>query len=73
MLVVDAAEEAQLKRLVERDRISEQLAREIMAAQLSRRGRLSLAEDVVDNTGDPEAVRSQVADLHRRYLELAAQ
>jgi dephospho-CoA kinase len=73
VLVVDAAEETQLQRLVQRDHISETLAREIMAAQLSRRGRLVLAEDVIDNTGDPAGVRSQVAELHQRYLELAAQ
>lgn len=72
VLVVDATEEAQLQRLVQRDRINEQLAREIMAAQLSRAGRLTLAEDVIDNTGDADEVRVQVADLHRRYLDLAA-
>src|SRR5581483_1710612 len=66
ILVVDAAEEAQLQRLVQRDRISEQLAREIMAAQMSRSGRLARAQDVIDNTGDADGVRSQVADLHQR-------
>jgi dephospho-CoA kinase len=72
ILVVDASEQTQLERLIQRDRISEQLAREIMSAQLTRRGRLALAEDVIDNTGNPDDMRAQVAELHRRYLDLAA-
>lgn len=72
VLVVDATEEAQLQRLIQRDRISERLAREIMGAQLSRRERLAMAQDVIDNTGNLDEVRSQVAALHQRYLQMAA-
>jgi len=73
VLVVDAAPEVQLRRLMQRDRLTETLARQIMAAQLSRRGRLALADDVIDNTGDLENLAPQVEELHQRYLELAEQ
>jgi dephospho-CoA kinase len=72
VLVVDAAEHDQMRRLVQRDRLTEKLARQIMAAQLSRRGRLALADDVIDNTGGLADLAPQVEQLHRRYLELAA-
>ena len=71
VLVVDAPESLQLQRLVQRDNIDERLAREIMAAQLSRGERLALADDVVDNGGDAATVTPQVAKLHQLYCELA--
>jgi dephospho-CoA kinase len=46
--------------------------RAIMAAQVSRKDRLAVADDVIDNQGDLENLRSQVNALHGRYLEFAA-
>ncbi len=73
VLVVDAAEHDQLRRLMQRDHLTETLARQIMAAQLTRRGRLALADDVLDNTGDLSTIAPQVEELHLRYLGLAAE
>ncbi|WP_028080059.1 dephospho-CoA kinase [Solimonas soli] len=71
VLLVDAPVELQLARLVERDRIAESLARQMLAAQLSREARLGAAHDVLFNAGEPAAVRQAVASLHRYYLQLA--
>ncbi len=72
VLVVDCEEAEQIRRVMERDGIDADLARRMLAAQASRAQRLALADDVIDNRGDPRALPRQVEALHSRYLELAA-
>lgn len=71
ILVVDCAPGTQLERVMRRDGASADEARAIIAAQTDRATRLDAADDVIDNDGDLETCRAQVAELHRRYLELA--
>jgi dephospho-CoA kinase len=72
VLVVDVPESVQLARLLARDGIDETLARRMITQQASRADRLALADDVIDNSGDESALDQAVAELHRRYLALAA-
>ena len=72
VLLVDAPVEQQLERLVARDGIDEALARRMLAQQARREERLTLAHDVIDNSGDEAALDTAVAKLHQRYLALAA-
>lgn len=72
ILVVDCPEEAQVSRVVARSGMTPAEVRAIMATQSSREGRLTAADDVIDNGGPPEAIASQVARFDRRYRELAA-
>jgi len=69
--VVDCPESLQLERLMRRDGIPRTEAIAMIAAQADRATRLRAAHDVIDNSGDVEATRRQVALLHHRYLELA--
>lgn len=71
VLVVDAPESLQLARLMQRDGIDEALARRMIERQARREHRLSLAHDVIENTGDESALDHAVAGLHERYLALA--
>jgi len=71
VLVVDCDETTQVERTVRRSQLSEESVRAIMAAQLPREKRVEQADDVIDNNGDLEQLRSQVTALHQRYLELA--
>jgi dephospho-CoA kinase len=71
VLLVDAPESAQLERLVQRDGVTREQAEAALRAQASREQRRAVADDVLDNTGDPAALRAQVAALHERYLGLA--
>jgi dephospho-CoA kinase len=71
VLVVDAPESLQVERLMARDSVSRAQAEASLQAQASRAARLEIADDVVLNTGRIEDLRSQVADLHARYLKLA--
>ena len=73
VLVVDCAEELQIRRLQARDGSTHEQARAILAAQASRKARLAAADDVVVNDGDLGSVRDQVAALHARYKNLARQ
>jgi len=69
VLVVDAPEELQIARVRRRSGLSEAEVRAIVAAQAARAERLAAADDVIENRGTIDALREQVAALHRRYLE----
>jgi len=66
VLVVDCEEAEQVRRVMARSGLSAGEARRIMATQLPR------ADDVLHNNGSIEALRSQVEQLHARYLALAS-
>jgi len=68
VLVVDCPVELQVARVSTRSGLSEEEVRRIIAAQVSREARLAAADDVIDNSGSLEALRSQVQQLHAQYL-----
>ena len=70
VLVVDAPEEQRIARVRARSALTEDEVRAIMRSQASRAERLAAADDVIDNGGTLDALRQQVAALHRRYLRL---
>ena len=72
VLVVDCEEEEQVRRVIARSGLAAAEARRIMATQLPRAERLRRADDVLHNDGGIEALRSQVGELHARYLALAS-
>jgi dephospho-CoA kinase len=69
VLVIDAPEELQVRRVRSRSGLSEAQVRAIVAAQATRAQRLAAADDLIENRGTIEALREQVAALHRKYLE----
>ena len=71
VLVVDCPEETQLARVRARSGLSEEEVRAIMRSQVSRAERLAAADDVIDNRGSRDALRKQVAALHKKYLQFA--
>ncbi len=72
ILVVDCPEETQVSRVVTRSGMTPAEVQAIMATQLGRDARLAAADDVIDNTGPPEAIGPQVGELDRRYRALAS-
>ena len=72
ILVVDCPEQEQVRRVQLRSGITADDVRRIMATQLPRAERLAQADDVIDNSGPPEALVPQVERLDRRYRRLAA-
>ena len=71
VLLVDCAEEEQLRRLLARDQSDPQTAQGILAAQAPRCQRLSIADDIIMNSGDPAGLQSRVRELHALYSALA--
>ena len=72
VLVVDAPEDEQVRRVVLRSRLDPAQVRAIMATQLPRAARLARADDVLDNSGPHEAIGPAVARLDASYRAHAA-
>jgi dephospho-CoA kinase len=70
VLVVDSPEEVQVARVRPRG-LDEQQIRRIIGVQAPRAARLQAADDVIDNGGTLDALRKQVGELHKKYLEFA--
>ncbi|NUU24413.1 MAG: dephospho-CoA kinase [Streptomycetaceae bacterium] len=66
VVVVDASPETQLDRLVRLRGMTEQDARNRMAAQATREARLAIADVVIDNDGPIEALEPQLVALWKR-------
>jgi len=71
VLVVDCPVSMQIARVRARSGLSEDEARRIIAAQVSREARLAAADDVIDNSTTLDALRDQVRRLHAQYMTLA--
>ncbi|WP_251357994.1 dephospho-CoA kinase [Kangiella sp. TOML190] len=71
ILVIDCPAEVQLQRLMARDQTNQTQAKAILASQASREQRLSIADDVIDNSKDLQYLEHQVIKLHKHYVMLA--
>lgn len=71
ILVIDAPEEEQIKRVAARDKLSHNAILRIMHTQADRETRLASADDIIVNNSDLETLTSQILSLHRRYLDLS--
>jgi len=54
-----------------RSALPKEEVRAILASQATREQRLAAADDVIDNSGAPEALKGQISRLHEKYLTLA--
>jgi dephospho-CoA kinase len=72
ILVVDCAEDEQIRRVRARSGLTEDEVRAIMSTQLGRAERIARADDVLDNSGALADIAAKVAALDQRYRALAA-
>ena len=63
LVVVDVDPEVAISRLVQFRHMNEDDARRRMASQASREDRLKVADRIIDNSGNPEDLASQVDDV----------
>ena len=71
ILVVDCPADQQIRRLMKRDDIDNELAHSMLAQQLSNKERLKRAHDIINNRENDADLATQVAALHQFYSERA--
>jgi dephospho-CoA kinase len=71
VLLVDCPVDAQIARVIARDKLTRQQVQAIIDSQMSRQERLSKADDVIENIVGPEQLAEQVKRLHNSYILLA--
>jgi len=71
ILVVDSAEEDQIKRTQLRDNSTPEEIKSIMQTQVNRVKRLQEADDIIENKGSVKELQSQIDRLHDFYIGLA--
>ncbi|PXA71208.1 dephospho-CoA kinase [Vibrio sp. 11986-1-5] len=71
VLVVDVDEQTQISRTMARDKVNEQQARAILAAQATRAERLAIADDVIKNEAKNQQLLPQITELHQKYLAMS--
>jgi dephospho-CoA kinase len=72
ILVIDAPEEEQYRRVRQRSGLRDDEIAAILRSQCGREIRLTAADDVICNDSDLSRLHHAVEELHRKYLELAA-
>ena len=73
ILVIDCRSDIQINRLIARDNIDLELARQMLTQQWTNEDRLKQADDVIDNNNGLESsLDQQVMNLHQKYLLLSA-
>lgn len=71
VLVVDCEPEFQISRASQRDHVSEDSIKAIMASQICREERLRKANDIILNNDNFSFLDEQVKKLHTQYISLA--
>jgi len=70
ILVVNVSRELQVSRTMERDNTSAEAVEAIINSQVDNQTRLSLADDILDNSGDLESLLAQIERLNDKYKSL---
>ena len=68
VLVVDVPVEMQIQRTSERDNVSEDQIKSIIASQIDRDSRLEQADEVILNDGSIQDLKNKVKKLHIKFL-----
>jgi len=69
ILVVDAPDQLQIERTMERDQVPLHEVEAVIQQQTSREHRLAKADDVITNDKDLAVLQEKVAKLHQYYLQ----
>ena len=69
VVVVDCSQQTQIERIVLRDGLSVEEATQIVSVQATRKQRLEVSDQVIDNSLDINHLKQQVHKLHREWME----
>ncbi|WP_062566179.1 dephospho-CoA kinase [Pseudoalteromonas shioyasakiensis] len=68
-LLIDVPVDVQITRTTARDNVSVELAKQIIASQMSRADKQQKAGDILDNNRPLEEVKTDAQKLHEKYLK----
>lgn len=68
VIVVDVPENIQIERTAQRDNNSREQVESIIAAQTPRAERLSIANEIIENTGTLDSLEKKVIALHKKII-----
>ncbi|MBC7787486.1 MAG: dephospho-CoA kinase [Methylophilaceae bacterium] len=68
VLVIDCDEDLQIKRTMQRSKLSDSEVRNIISNQISRENRLKLADDVIENNENLDKLRKKIELIHKKYI-----
>lgn len=68
VLVIDCPVEVQFERVKRRDQLTDERIFSVINAQTSRQQRLSLADDIIKNSGSTSKLAEQIKKLHNLYI-----
>lgn len=68
ILLVDCSEEMQIERIQNRNRLTYIEAKSLLSIQSFRKQRLSIADDIIDNSTSIDDLLYQIDNLHQVYL-----
>jgi dephospho-CoA kinase len=71
ILVVDSPQKEQLKRVAERDGLSDNAIMAIISSQTDRNTRLAAADDIIVNDRGMSELTGHIQKLHRRYMGIS--
>ncbi|WP_331828400.1 dephospho-CoA kinase [Candidatus Blochmannia sp. SNP] len=70
ILVVDVRTDIQLNRIINRDKISQRYAKNILLSQVSRQHRLDFADDIINNNKNLNDIDTDISILHKYYMNV---
>jgi dephospho-CoA kinase len=68
-LLIDCSEDLQIKRIIKRDGITNELAKKIMGAQMTRNKKIIRADSVIENGGNKKILRTNILYYHKNILK----
>ena len=68
IIVVDCDKEKQINRASKRDNQTKSNIENIIKNQASRKERLSIADEIIDNNSSLENLKNQVLRIHQKFL-----
>ncbi|MFV1922713.1 MAG: dephospho-CoA kinase [Methylotenera sp.] len=69
VLVVDCEPEKQIERVKQRSNLTEGEIKQIIEAQMPRKSRIKMADDIIENNDSIEDLRYKIENLHQKYIK----
>jgi dephospho-CoA kinase len=69
VLVVDCEPEKQIERVKQRSNLTEAEIKQIIGAQMPRKSRIKMADDLIENNDSIEDLRHKIENLHQKYIK----